>query len=109
MEIYVVVNKGKGVRAFHNWVDALELVSEHNNKVGRCAQFEFADKEMFDALMDERLQNVWTDTGFYEPPSRFLFSAFVAFPACRCYISQSFVWTFRRCPTIFFVWKILSI
>ena len=66
MEIYVVVNKGKGVRAFHNWVDALELVSEHNNKVGRCAQFEFADKEMFDALMDERLQNVWTDTGFYE-------------------------------------------
>lgn len=66
MEIHVVVNKGKGVRAFHNWVDALELVSEHNNKVGRCAQFEFADKEMFDALMDERLQNVWTDTGFYE-------------------------------------------
>ena len=66
MEIYVVVNKGKGVRVFHNWVDALELVSEHNNKVGRCAQFEFADKEMFDALMDERLQNVWTDTGFYE-------------------------------------------
>ena len=66
MEIYVVVNKGKGVRAFINWVDALELVSEHNNKVGRCAQFEFADKEMFDALMDERLQNVWTDTGFYE-------------------------------------------
>ena len=66
MEIYVVVNKGKGVRAFHNWVDAVELVSEHNNKVGRCAQFEFADKEMFDALMDERLQNVWTDTGFYE-------------------------------------------
>ena len=66
MEIYVVVNKGKGVRAFHNWVDALELVSEHNNKVGRCAQFEFADKEMFDALMDERLENVWTDTGFYE-------------------------------------------
>ena len=66
MEIYVVVNNGKGVRAFHNWVDALELVSEHNNKVGRCAQFEFADKEMFDALMDERLQNVWTDTGFYE-------------------------------------------
>lgn len=66
MEIYVVVNKGKGVRAFHNWVDAVELVSEHNNKVGRCAQFEFADKEMFDALMDERLQNVWTETGFYE-------------------------------------------
>ena len=66
MEIYVVVNKGEGVRVFLNWVDALELVSEHNNKVGRCAQFEFADKEMFDALMDERLQNVWTDTGFYE-------------------------------------------
>ena len=66
MEIYVVVNKGEWVRAFHNWVDALELVSEHNNKVWRCAQFEFADKEMFDALMDERLQNVWTDTGFYE-------------------------------------------
>ena len=66
MEIYVVVNKGRAVRAFLNWGDALELVSEHNNKVGRCAQFEFADKEMFDALMDERLQNVWTDTGFYE-------------------------------------------
>ena len=66
MEIYVVVNKGKGVRAFHNWVDALELVSEHNNKVGRVAQFIAADREMFDSMMEERLHNVWASNSSYE-------------------------------------------
>ena len=65
MDVHVVDTKNR-IRVFSTFEKALAFVSKHNNKVGRVAQFEFADKEMFDALMDERLQNVWTDTGFYE-------------------------------------------
>ena len=61
-----VVNIRNGVRAFSTFEKALAFVSKHNNKVGRCAQFEFADKEMFDALMDEHLHNVWASNSSYE-------------------------------------------
>lgn len=42
-----VVNIRNDVRVFSTFEKALAFVSKHNNKVGRVAQFNTVDKEMF--------------------------------------------------------------
>lgn len=61
-----VVNVRNGVRVFSTFEKALAFVSKHNNKVGRCAQFIAADREMFDSMMEEHLHNIWADSAVYE-------------------------------------------
>jgi len=62
-----VVNVRNYVRAFSTFEKALAFVSRHNNnKVGRVAQFNAEDKEMFDEMMEEHLGNIWADSAVYE-------------------------------------------
>jgi len=61
-----VVNVRNDVRAFSTFEKALAFVSKHNNKVGRVAQFNAADRGMFDGMMEEHLHNVWVSNSSYE-------------------------------------------
>lgn len=61
-----VVNVRNDVRVFSTFEKALAFVSKHNNKVDRCFTFSQEDKQMYDAMMEEHLGNVWADTAFYE-------------------------------------------
>lgn len=61
-----VVNARNDVRVFSTFEKALAFVSKHNNKVGRVAQFNAEDKEMFDEMMEEHLGNIWADSAVYE-------------------------------------------
>lgn len=65
MDVHVV-NIRNDVRAFSTFEKALAFVSKHNNKVGRVAQFNAEDKEMFDEMMEEHLHNVWASNSSYE-------------------------------------------
>ena len=65
MDVHVV-NVRNGVRVFSTFEKALAFVSKHNNKVGRVAQFNVQDKEMFDEMMEEHLGNIWADSAVYE-------------------------------------------
>ena len=65
MDVHVVDTKNR-IRVFSTFEKALAFVSKHNNKVGRVAQFNTADKEMFDSMMEEHLHNVWASKSSYE-------------------------------------------
>ena len=61
-----VVNVRNDVRVFSTFEMALAFASKYNNKVGRVARFNAADKEMFDEMMEEHLGNIWADSAVYE-------------------------------------------
>lgn len=65
MNVHVVDTKNR-IRVFSTFEKALAFVSNHNNKIGRVAQFNAADKEMFDLMMEEHLANIWSDAASYE-------------------------------------------
>jgi len=65
MDVHVV-NVRNDVRVFSTFEEALAFVSKHNNKVGRVAQFNAEDKEMFDEMMEEHLHNAWASNSSYE-------------------------------------------
>ena len=65
MDVHVVDTKNR-IRVFSTFEKAFAFVSKHNNKVGRVAQFNAADREMFDSMMEEHLHNVWASNSSYE-------------------------------------------
>ena len=65
MVVHVVDTKNR-IRVFSTFEKAFAFVSKHNNKVGRVAQFNAADREMFDSMMEEHLHNVWASNSSYE-------------------------------------------
>jgi len=80
MDVHVV-NVRNDVRVFSTFEKALAFVSKHNNKVDRCFTFSQEDKQMYDAMMEEHLGNVWS---IHRAPDHPMLGVFSGSEECVC-------------------------